>query len=214
MFKAIVETQWRWTRAYALVGTVLGFVIPLASLQVAQSAETANEFVTVMARWGVWYALLAASLGLVVAFLAWTHDHRGRHVYALILPVPRARYALMRLGAGMLFLLPPVAAVLLGGLAVATLGGIPQGLQSYPVALALRFAFAALVSYSVFFAIASATPRAAGVVLGLIAAVLLTGYVFAVAEISYDPIQKLAEALFSSPGIFSVFTGRWALIDA
>ena len=214
MFKAIVETQWRWTRAYALVGTVLGFVIPLASLQVAQGTDSANEFVTVMARWGVWYALLAAALGLVVAFMAWTHDHRGRHVYALILPVPRARYALMRLGAGMLFLLPPVVAVLLGGLAVATLGGIPQGLQSYPLALALRFAFAALVSYSVFFAIASATPRAAGVVLALIAAVLLTGYVFAIAEIPFDPIRRLADVLFSSPGIFSVFTGRWALIDA
>ena len=110
--------------------------------------------------------------------------------------------------------MPPVVAVLLGGLAVATLGGIPQGLQSYPLALALRFAFAALVSYSVFFAIASATPRAAGVVLALIAAVLLTGYVFAIAEIPFDPIRRLADALFSSPGIFSVFTGRWALIDA
>lgn len=214
MFKAIVETQWRWTRAYALVGTVLAFVIPLASLQVAQNAETANGFVNVMSRWGVWYALLAAALGLVVAFMAWAHDHRGRHVYALILPVPRSRYALMRLGAGALFLVPPVAAVLLGGVAVATLGGIPQGLQAYPVALTLRFLFAALVSYTVFFAIASATPRAAGIVLGVIAAVLLTGYVFAVAEISYDPIQKLAEALFSSPGILSVFTGRWTLIDA
>jgi FtsH-binding integral membrane protein len=214
MFRAIVETQWRWTRAYALVGTVLAFVIPVASLQVAQGAETANDFVSVMSRWGVWYALLAAALGLVVAFMAWTHDHRGRHVYALILPVPRARYALMRLGAGALFLLPPVVAVLLGGLAVATLGGYPQGLQAYPVALALRFGFAAIVSYSVFFTIASATPRAAGVVLGLVGAVLLTGYVFAVAEIPFDPIRKVAQALFSSPGIFSVFTGRWTLIDA
>lgn len=214
MFKAIVETQWKWTRAYALVATIIGFVLPLASLQVAQRRETPQEFVGTMSSWGAAYALLAAALGLIVAFMAWGHDHRGRHVYALILPVSRSRYALMRLAAGVMFMLPPVVAVLLGGIAVAALGTIPPGLQSYPVALALRFMFAALVAFSVFFAIASATPRAAGIVLGIIAAVLFASYLGAIADLPFDPLRQVALALFDSPGIFSVFTGRWALIDA
>ena len=215
MFRAIVETQWKWTRGWALIATILGFVIPLASLQSAQTrGDTANEFVMTMSRYGAWYALLAAATGLVVGFLAWSHDHRGRHVYALILPVTRARYAMMRLGAGALFLLPPVLAVLLGGVAVTAFGAIPEGLQTYPVALSLRFAFAMLVAYATFFAIGSATQRAAGVVLGVIAAVLLVAYVLAVADSRVDFLPSVYRWLFDSPGIFSVFTGRWSLVDA
>lgn len=214
MFRAIVETQWKWTRGYALVATILGFVLPLASLQSAHAQDTPSEFVFAMTRFGVWYALLAAATGLAAGFLAWSHDHRGRHVYALTLPVSRARYALMRLGAGAMFLLPPVLAVLLGGLAVAALGAIPDGLRVYPLALALRFAFAMLVAYSVFFAIGSATQKAAGILLGIVAAALLAAYMLAIADSKVELLPSVFRWLFESPGIFSVFTGRWSLVDA
>jgi hypothetical protein len=214
MFRAIAETQWKWTRGYALVATILGFIIPLASLQAAHVRVEANEFVSTMSAFGAAYAMLAAATGLVVGFLAWSHDHRGRHVYALTLPVSRARYALMRLGAGALFLVPPVLAVMLGGIAVAVFGAIPEGLRAYPVALALRFLFATLVAYTAFFAIASATQRAAGILLGVIATVLLVAYVLAIADSDIDFLPRVVAALFDSRGIFSVFTGRWTLIDA
>lgn len=214
MFRAIVETQWKWTRGYALVATILAFIIPLASLQAAHVNMEAGAFVSTMSAFGAAYALLAGATGLAVGFLAWSHDHRGRHVYALTLPVTRSRYAFMRLGAGALFLLPPVIAVLLGGIAVAVLGAVPEGLRAYPLALALRFAFALLVAYTAFFAIASATQRAAGILLGVIATVLLVAYILAIADSKIDFLPRIVAALFDSPGIFSVFTGRWTLIDA
>ena len=214
MFRAIVETQWKWTRGYALVATILGFVIPLASLQAAHAKFEAGAFVSTMSAFGAAYAMLAGATGLAVGFLAWSHDHRGRHVYALSLPVTRARYSLMRLGAGALFLVPPVLAVLLGGIAVAVFGAIPEGLRAYPVALALRFLFATLVAYTAFFAISSATQRAAGILLGVIATVFLVAYVLAIADSKIDFLPRVVAALFDSRGIFSVFTGRWTLIDA
>lgn len=214
MFRSIVETQWKWTGAYALVATIAGFLIPLLSLQSAASQETAQEYVFVMQRFGPWYALLAAALGLAVAFNAWSHDHRGRHVYALTLPVSRAKYALLRLGAGALFLGPAIAAVLLGSIAVAVFGAIPDGLHAYPVALTLRFAFAALVSYTVFFAIASSTQRAAGILLGILVALALATYLLTLADVSTEFIGRLVSWFFESRGIFSVFSGRWTLVDA
>jgi len=214
MFRAIVETQWKWTRGYALIATVLGFLIPLGSLQSAYAYSNANDFVSAMQSWGVWYALLAAATGLSAAFTAWSHDHRGRHVYALILPVSRARYALMRLGAGAIFMSPVVVAVLLGALGVAAFGAIPDGLCVYAFAITVRFALAALVAYSLFFAVASATSRAAGIVLGVLAAFAMLVYLGSVANLPMDFVPTLGRALFDSPGIFSVFTGRWMLVDA
>ncbi len=214
MFRAIVETQWKWMRGYALIATVLAFVIPLASLQSASRASDANEFVGAVQSFGVWYALLAAATGLCAAFTAWSHDHRGRHVYALILPISRARYVIMRLGAGALFMLLPVLTLLIGAWAVAVFGTIPDGLHVYAVSIAIRFALAALVAYALFFAVSSATSKAAGIVLGLIAALLLLTYLANVANLPLDFLPRVGRALFESPGVFSVFTGRWMLVDA
>src|SRR4051812_48952709 len=114
----IVETQWRWTRIVALIATIAAFALPLLSLQDAHSGWSPADFVGRIERWGPAYALIAAGLGLAVALAAWAHDQRGRHVYALSLPVSRARYVLMRFGAGALFLAPAVIAVLLSAILV------------------------------------------------------------------------------------------------
>ena len=216
MFKAILETQWKWTRGVVLAATLAGFAIPIASLQAAHAAsnESQIEFVSTMQLWGAAYALLAAALGLFVAFAAWAHDHRGRHVYALSLPISRARYALMRFGAGATFLAPTVIAVFAACVLVSTLGGIPEGLRTYSGAVTLRFAFAALVAYALFFAVASSTQKAAGILLGVLAAVLLTQYGLELADVRVDLMGRAMELLMSSPGVLSVFTGRWTLIDA
>lgn len=214
MYRMILLTQWKWTRAIVLIATIVGFALPLASLQSASGATQAADFVARMQRFGVWYALLAAAMGLMVALTAWTHDQRGRHVYALTLPVSRAHYVMMRLIAGASFLVPPAIAVLLGALFVSFFGAIPGGLTTYPVALALRFLFASCVAYALFFAIGSATQRTAGIILGAAAAVLLTTYLFAVLGVDADLLQRSVEVLFTSPGVFSVFSGRWSLVDA
>ena len=214
MFGMIVRTQWKWTRTLVLLATVAGFAIPLASLQSAAGSNTARGFVLTMQSYGIAYALLAAGTGLVVALAAWTHDQRGRHIYALSLPVSRARYVLMRLGAGALFLAPPTVAVLLGTLVVSLFGTLPAGLHSYPVALTLRFAFATLVAFALFFAIGSSSQRTAGIVLAAFAGLLLTQYVFALAGLPYNLLSRVGDVLFTTPGLLSVFSGRWTLVDA
>jgi hypothetical protein len=213
MFRMLLETQWKWTRAVVLIATVIGFALPVASLQAAQDSWSAEAFVWSMQRWGPFYALLAAVTGLLVAISAWANDHRGRHVYALSLPVSRPRYALMRLAAGALFIIPPAVAVLLSASLVAQFAPIPAGLHAYPVALTLRFVFAALVAYALFFAIASATQKTAGVILGAVALLFLAEYLLSLANVNFDVLSRAAELIFSSPGVLSVFTGRWTLID-
>ena len=214
MYRMILLTQWKWTRGIVLVATILGFALPLASMQAASERARPADFVASMQRFGVWYALLAAGVGLMVALTAWAHDQRGRHVYALTLPVSRARYVMLRLTAGASFLVPPTIAVLLGALFVSFFAAIPGGLTTYPVALTLRFLFAAFVAYALFFAIGSATQKTAGIILGAVAAVLLTQYLFAVLGVDLRLLDRVLQVLFQSPGVFSVFSGRWSLVDA
>lgn len=214
MFGAITRTQWKWTRGSALLATLAGFLVPVMSVQTAQPAILhADQFVNQMQGWGSAYAVLAAGAGLMMALLAWGHDHRGRHVYALSLPVPRWKYALMRFGAGALFLLAPVAGVLAGALVVAAVGAIPAGLHVYPIAVTLRFAFSAGVAYAIFFAISSATPKTAGIALGLIGGVVVAQVAFSMVSANYDVIGHVGAFIFNPPGILSVFSGRWMLVD-
>src|ERR1041385_4053729 len=145
MFAAILRTQWKWTRGMALVFFVLGFAIPLLSLLQLQAGRieiAATLIVRSMQQFGLFYALLAAASGLACAMFAWGHDHRGRHVYAMSLPIPRSRYTGMRFGAGALCLLLPVAGVLIGCLVGIAAVSIPAGLHSYPIALTVRFLLA------------------------------------------------------------------------
>jgi hypothetical protein len=213
MFRAIVATQWKWSRGMVLLATLIAFAVPLGSLQTARDSWNATQFVYQMQQWGVAYALLAAGLGLVIALVAWGHDHRGRHTYALSLPITRARYVLMRLGAGALFLIPPILAVLAASLIVAASGLIPEGLHAYPIAVTLRFGFAAFVAFTIFFAAGSATPRTAAIVLGVIVAVLLAEYVATLLHSEFDVIGHVMDRVFSGQGILSVFSGRWTLVD-
>jgi hypothetical protein len=152
-------------------------------------------------------------MGLACAMLAWGHDHRGRHVYALSLPVSRARYTAMRFEAGALFLLAPVAGVLLGCLVGIAAVDIPTGLHAYPIALTIRFAFAAFVAYAMFFAILASSARAAAWVLGVIAIVIAAVFILGNMPAGERVVTTAMRVLFGDRGILSVFTGRWMLID-
>ncbi|HJQ21362.1 MAG TPA: hypothetical protein VJ867_13525 [Gemmatimonadaceae bacterium] len=213
MFRAILITQWKWTRTVALLSAVVAFSIPIAALQSAREAVTPQEFIGRMQSWGLGYALLAAMLGLLVALAAWGHDHQGRHVYALSLPVDRKRYVLLRLGAGAAFLVPGVVAVLLGSLVVLGLGAIPTGLHAFPLALTARFALATFTAYVLFFAIGSGTTRTAAYVLGVVAFVLFVQFLISATGGEFNLLEYVASALFGRGGVLSVFSGRWMLVD-
>jgi hypothetical protein len=215
MFRMILLSQWKWSRLVVVPGIVAAFALPILSLQAAGGTQPANarELLGAIEWWGVWYKLLASGLGLLVAIAAWSGDNRGRHVYALALPVPRWRYVLYRFGAGLVLLTPVVIALTIGSLSATLLAALPNGLHGYPFALASRFALALLLAYALFFAISSGTIRTATVIL----VILWTLGGVQVAAVALDvnlPIMDwLMNGLLAWQGPFALFGGRWMLVD-
>ena len=214
MFKALMAVQWKWTKGAALLASIIGFGIPLASMEGTLGYPNAGETVLRMQGFGVAYTVLAGGVGLAFALFAWSPDHRGRHVYALALPVERSKYAAMRFGAGLLFLTLPTLGVLAGSTIAIAVFTIPAGLHAYPISLALRFFLASCVAFAIFFAISASTPKAAGMVLGVFACLVLMDFLLSAASVDFNLLGHVADFLFTGPGPLAVFTGRWMLIDA
>ena len=217
MFSEILRTQWKWARLLVLAACVAAFALPIFAVQpLGREVDgwTAGAAVLrTMRSFSTMYALLAGAVGLAIGISAWSADHRGRHVYALSLPVSRARFALMRLGAGSLLVMLPALSLWIGALVAVASANIPPGLEAFPTSLAIRFLLASMLAYAVFFSIASGTARTAGWVLGGLAGVLLLaifGGEWAFTRGFSDEIEIL---LFTWPGVLEVFTGRWMLID-
>ncbi|MEO5567359.1 MAG: hypothetical protein ABIR92_02635 [Gemmatimonadaceae bacterium] len=218
MFNALLTVQWKWTRIWVLFATIIGFAIPMTSARPLMFREsvyriTAGDIVSTMQSAGVVYAVLAGGIGLAVAFLAWNADQKGRHIYALSLPVSRSRYALMRFGAGSVFLLIPAAGVLLGCLVAIALAQIPAGMHAYPVTLTLRFLLASFVAFSIFFGVAAASQKAAATLLVGIGGFIVLAVIIGAMGVRTDIIGKTLTLIFAEPGVLSIFTGRWMLID-
>jgi hypothetical protein len=224
MFRMILYTQWKWTRLALLPGVIIAFSLPVLSVQETGTSLDAGSVLRAVNAWAVWFPTLAGALGLLVGVTAWREDHAGKHVYALSLPVERWRYTLLRFAAGSVLLVTPMVAMWAGSLAGAAAASIPPTLRAYPNALALRFALAALVAYSVFFAIAAGTARTAAFVLGAVAALIgldvLVQAAGAPLSVSYEVwgtrvslSRQVWGWITEVPGPLAVFTGRWMLID-
>jgi hypothetical protein len=216
MFNAVLYTQWKWSRMPLLPGVVVAFALPLLSVQQAGGDPELIDptiLLRTVGAWSVWYPVLAAALGLLLATTAWGADHRGGHVYALSLPVERWRYVLLRFAAGTLLLAAALIAFWAGSLIAVAAAAIPPGLRAYPNILALRFALAALVAYSFFFAISSGTARTAGFVLAVIGAVVAVDVLLLAGGVEVNPLGWLFERLLGPAGPLHAFTGRWMLID-
>jgi hypothetical protein len=217
MFRMILYTQWKWSRLAVALGAVAAFALPVLSIGqfgVARASrwEVQSMLGSIQA-WGVLYPVLALGLGLAVAALAWTYDHRGRHVYALSLPVPRWHYVLLRFGAGAVLLGGPVIALWAGALVAAGSATIPAGLHAYPNTLALRFALAVLVAYSMLFAASSATMRTARYFLAAIGVLVAIDVIAAIAGVNIHIFESVFLRILVWPGPFDIITGRWMLID-
>ena len=213
MWRVMLETQWNWSRGMLLLLAVASFALPLVSLRASLGAWNESTFIASIQAWSVGYAVTAAGLGLVMAILAWSYDHRLRHVYALSLPIPRWRYVILRFSAGLLLLALPVMALFVGTEIVAFSSIVPKTLHTYPIAVTLRFAFASLVAYAVFFAISSATAKTAGYILGTIGAVIVAQVVLGSAGSKMNVVGHLVDVVLATPGLLAVFNGRWMLID-
>src|SRR5690242_20543233 len=117
MYLALLYQQWKWARPVIVLGAVAAFAVPLLSVHGAGAGmehKEAAEFLGSVQLWGVLYPTLAGAIGVLTAIALWTPDHRGRHVYALALPVARWRYVLLRYGAGVALVGIPILALLLG----------------------------------------------------------------------------------------------------
>ncbi len=216
MFKAILTTQWQWSRLTIVLASLASFAVPVLSVQEAgnpsQSEPAVGMLLTSMRTWSLVYPILALVIALAVAVTAWGADHRGRHVYALSLPIPRWQYALYRFGAGLVLIAVPCFAVWLGAVVATKAAIIPSGLTTYVVSLTLRFALATLLANAIFFAISAGTNRTAGYVLATIAGLVVAQIVLASA-VDYSLVENALELLGSWPGPFEIYAGRWMLID-
>jgi hypothetical protein len=217
MFQVMLWGQWKWSRLVIVLGAVAAFALPVISVRTVSApglgAPPPAELLDRLSSWGVLYPVLAAALGLLVAMAAWAPDHRGRHVHALSLPIPRWRYALYRFGAGLVLLSLPLVALLAGALLASASVALPVGIHAYPVALTLRFALALLIAFAVIFAVSGGTARTAGFILALFGGVIVLQVLSSAAHIDLDLINRLQIILVGWAGPFAVFNGRWMLLD-
>jgi len=217
VFRTMLFTQWTWARNPLLVGTLAAFAIPVISVHTGDLASvdgfTVRTYLETLQTVGIAYPILAGVLGLVLALTAWGPDHRGRHVYALTLPLPRWQYALLRYTAGLTLLALPVIALWVAALVASATVRLPVGLSTYPTALATRFALAAVVAYSAFSAISAGTSRTAAYILGALMVLLVFQLTLTLADTGVDVVSPTFEAIFIWPGPLAVFSGRWMLVD-
>ena len=216
MFRAILENQWRESRLAVLLLAGLAFIVPVLCLwgKGSESDPWAYMDLTrVVWQWGVAFPVIALAAALALGVGVWRPDHRGRHVYALSLPVARSRYLLMRYGAGLVFLTGIGVALWVGGVAATARVPLSPLLHAYPGGLALRFWLAGLMAYTMMFALSGLTERAARVlVAGCLVVVILTFTANAM-NAQWNPLGWAADALFGPYGPLGVFRIRWMLID-
>lgn len=169
---------------------------------------------------GMFYPILAAAIGAVVALTAWNWDHQTGHVYPLSLPISRARYAALKFAAGAAILAVPTVLLLVLSAGSSLFMELPVGLRTYPASLALHFFTASLTVYGLLFALAAGRMRTAVIVLSTLAATVLFGsgvsafLVDAVPGLEYvDLTGTVIDLMIDEGGPFHVFFGNWSLVD-
>ncbi len=218
-FKAILRVQWARSRMLVTVFALACFGLPLFIIgqrftNAYDRYLSVGRFLELADMVGRAFPLLALSLGVVAGVMAWADDQRMGHVYALSLPMARERYVLLRFAATGLTLLLPVAGLLAGGLIASSVVVLPSGIHAYPLTLTARFALALAACFSVFFALAGATRRAARVVALLLVALIVGDLSLMMFDAGFSLTGSLLEGATRWPSPFELLTGSWALFNA
>ena len=227
MFKSMLFLHWKQARPGLALAIVASFALPIIAVEglgrpVGRNAASvdAYRFIAAFDSWLPLFPLLALGVGVVLALSAWNWDHQLKHVYALSLPMTRWEYTLKKLLAGVTLCAAPAAAMWVGAHLAAASIDLPTGLKAYPNELSIRFLFATLISYSVWFALAAGTIRTTAWVVGsclgfmffgLIANDVLSTYFVYFEQVVV--VEEIINWLMHAPGPFEVFTGNWSLID-
>jgi len=224
MYQPMLFVHWKQVRYVLAPFVVAAFGLPLLSVQrLGSSGELPVEvyqLVTSAQAWLPLFPALATAIGIMLALTAWNWDHRQGHVYALSLPVSRAEYALLKMGAGTVLALLPALAFWLGAQLAAASVTLPDGLHAYPNHLALRFLVATLLVYSATFALGAGTVKTTLWVVGSLIAVIVAGSLLGDVLVFYFPdlrdlslLQLATDWLVDRGGPLEVFFGNWTLID-
>lgn len=214
MLKAMIRIQWKacWHLVAAL--SVAALALPLVSVRVGwRAAASLPRFLLELQLWGYFYPGLAAVAALVLGTALWRSDRRGQHVYALLLPLPRWRYVLLRYGAGLVLLLPIAASLWLGAQLTTLTVDLPPGMRVFPNALALKFALALVLLFGMAFAAAAASTRALGIALRVAGLFLAVHIAVILLQPRLNLLWSVVSVLGRWPGPFAVLGGRWMLID-
>jgi hypothetical protein len=218
MYAALLRAQWRSVGGVLLILSAIAFAIPVSQILFSSVAGTIGApedalgiMATITASSGA-YPIVALLTGALLAVSCWADDSQGKHIYALALPVPRWYYLLLRIAVGMTWIAVTVASLWLAALISTSQLTLPVGLRSYPGALAVRFALAAALTFSVVFAVGSASARIQrGLGIAFVAFFLILGFA---AAMGFGPsVEFIMKIITSRSGLFDIFVGRWLLID-
>lgn len=227
MYQPMLFLHWKQIRV-ALIPLMIGaFALPIVSVQGlgtpadgAEATAMAYQALIGIQGWLPTFPILAAVIGLTLGLSAWNWDHQLNHVHALSLPVPRWRYASLKMGAGAMLAVLPALSFWAGAHAAVASLTLPAGLHTYPDALALRFFLAMLGTYAASFALAAGTVRttailATGAFLFLLLGGSLGGWLghYLPAFQDVNLVETTLKALMSTNGPLEIFSGSWMLID-
>jgi hypothetical protein len=215
MLKAMLLVQWKACRHVVIALVTASLALPIASVRTGWRAEATNYAMMLneLELWGYLYPVLAIVSAIAMAWTAWRSDRRGNHVYALLLPVPRWRYVLLRYGASGLLLVPLVLAVWIGALAAVLPLDLPSGLRTFPHLLALKYFVTLGMCFAIAFAVAAASTRTLGLAVRALGVFLAVHIAVLLLEPKVNLLWRLTTALATWPGPLSPLGGRWMLID-
>lgn len=214
-FKGLLFQQWRLQRVDVTLLTVAAAVVAPLIVWNASSVyadQVAHLLLTDSGPLGVAGSAIAVVLGVLLACRSFAADARGGHAYALSLPVPRARYALLRVATGLTLGLLPAVGFLIGSfLAVESVP--PNPLHAYPIGLSVRFYLAVAFAMSIAFAVQYGLGRKAVRWL-LIFAITVGGAETATALLFHTSLVSPAIEVITTPGSpLRVFVDHWSLFD-
>lgn len=218
MYRAVLRQQWMLYSPVVLIGTIIATLLPIAQVMLTGAAsleggaEDALQMLSAQEVVVGGYPMLAIFGGLVMAALCLQDDQIGKHVYSLILPVPRWYYLLLRLGAGLTLVAVPAIALWIAALYASTQVRLPEGLHAYPTGLAVRFALCASLAFCIMFAIVSSSKRTRIGVASVFAGVMLIAIILSI--LGYSKLVETAfDRAFTWPSVADAFLARWRLID-
>ncbi|MDP1891001.1 MAG: hypothetical protein Q8K55_08925 [Gemmatimonadaceae bacterium] len=219
MFRAVLYTQWKWTRPAIVLAVLVAGYIPVAALRAMPYKSEDSYYIPALYRditaASTYYQWLALFVAVIVAISAWQADGHRQHVYALALPVPRWRFVLLRFSAGAALLSVVAAAVGLFGGVAAAIAPLPPMLHAYPVGLGVRFWLGSLIPFGLIFALLVSNPKRVRLVVAGVATIIVVDMALSAMGLIEKPVVfgTIFDAIYSGRGPLAAFLSKWMLVD-